>query len=255
MRVARLAIKFLLTSAMHPARITSFVLPRPQITYRPRNLSSFVCLALADLITREQIQALGEGQAVVIDGVFDTEFVQALAADVSSIDDKCFTRHTTGRSPNTQRLYGDGGQRIRGDLAGWFDSNSSLDSLALLWRFFDYLRVFLNEEALLSLRRQDCQLARFPGDGISTYPKHIDAVRDKRGANRQITAIVYLNDGWVLEDGGCLRVWNGKHAIDIAPALNRLVLFRSNLVAHEVLPSAKTRHAASVWFYDGGSAG
>jgi len=233
-------------------------------TFRTRNSSNrrHVCQPLEDLISREQLQALCDGQAIVVDGVFHPEFAKQLASDVASINSSCFAMHTTGSSPNTQKVYSSSGQRIRGDIAGWFDSNgslnraTSLESLRLLWRYFDYLRVFLNEEKsgdVPPLRRQDCQLARFPGDGTSAYPRHVDALRDKLGANRQITAIVYLNDGWVKGDGGCLRVWHGNKAMDIAPALNRLVLFRSNSLAHEVLPSAKVRHAASVWFYDGGT--
>jgi len=222
-----------------------------------------VCQPLEDLISREQIQALSDGQAIVVDGVFHPDFAKELASDVASIDSSCFAMHTTGSSTSTQKVYSSSGQRIRGDLAGWFDSRGSLndatplESLRLLWRYFDYLRVFLNEEkcsGVPPLKRQDCQLARFPGDGKSAYPKHVDALQDQQGGNRQITAIVYLNDGWAKEDGGCLRVWHGDDsALDIAPALNRLVLFRSNSLAHEVLSSSKVRHAASVWFYDGGA--
>ena len=149
---------------------------------------------------------------------------------------------------------------VRGDFVGWFDSDgffnedSCLDALGLLWRSFEYLRVFLNEEGNLSLRRQNhCQLARYPGDGISAYPKHVDSFRDARGTNREITAIIYLNEKWTSEDGGCLRVWDGDQSFDIRPEFNRLVLFRSNAVLHEVLPSFKTRHAATAWYFDGSS--
>lgn len=262
MRTYHLAVVYFSLAVLCPAMITSFVSTRSTSTFRARKPSyRKVCQPLEDLISREQIQALSDGQTIVVDGVFHPDFAKELASDVASIDSSCFAMHTTGSSPSTQKVYSFSGQRIRGDLAGWFDNRGSLnsattlESLRLLWRYFDYLRVFLNEEnssGVPPLKRQDCQLARFPGDGKSAYPKHIDAFQDKQGANRQITAIVYLNNGWVKEDGGCLRVWHGNRAMDIAPALNRLVLFRSSSLAHEVLPSFKARHAASVWFYDGG---
>ena len=40
------------------------------------------------------------------------------------------------------------------------------------------------------------------------------------------------------------------HAVDLYPEGGRLVLFFSDVVAHEVLPSHAARHALTIWFYD-----
>ena len=91
--------------------------------------------------------------------------------------------------------------------------------------------------------------------GGARFEKHRDAV----GADRRaVTAVAYLNERWDAADGGALRLWppGGGDAIDVVPESNRLVLFLSRLVAHEVLPARAPRRAVSMWFSEpGGEAG
>jgi len=238
------------------ARHSSALSRLPKFTPTVRGLS-YNSACFSSLLSPAHIRALGDGEAVVVDGVFNIDFARALAAEVASIADSSLDKRGVSRS--VLDAVGNDGQRVRGDLAGWFDASGTLnggktcaaDSLGALWRWFEDLRLFLNQEAFLSLKRQDCQLARYPGDGAARYQKHLDAFRDERGANRQITAMVYLNEGWTQDDGGCLRAWRGDTPVDISPTLNRLVLFRSDLVVHEVLPPTRTRHAAAAWYYGG----
>ena len=224
-------------------------------TIPPARESTYNSPRFSTLISPTQIRALGEGEVVIIDEAFDKKFVQALSRDVGSVSDSSLEKRGVSRS--VLQAVGDDGHRIRSDLVGWFDSNGNIngekscttDSLSTLWRKFEELRLFLNQEAFLSLKRQDCQLARYSGDGSSRYMKHLDAFRDDSEANRQITALFYLNENWTEKDGGCLRIWHGEESVDVLPILNRLVLFRSELVFHEVLPSTRTRHAATAWYY------
>lgn len=74
-----------------------------------------------------------------------------------------------------------------------------------------------------------------------------------RADRRRITAIYYMNKGWKSEDGGVLRIHEGKGEVggkyrDVAPLGDRLVLFLSDLL-HEVLPSHAPRIALSGWLY------
>lgn len=127
------------------------------------------------------------------------------------------------------------------------------------------------------------QVASYAGDGLSGYARHCDrgvscreeqkkkellslsvidstidknnntVVHKKKKEKRIITAIYYLTDqDWEIEkDGGCLRVYydnNDYH--DIVPFADRFVLFRSDLVEHEVLPSKRRpRIAITIWMY------
>jgi Rps23 Pro-64 3,4-dihydroxylase Tpa1-like proline 4-hydroxylase len=47
------------------------------------------------------------------------------------------------------------------------------------------------------------QMTCYPGGG-SRYTRHCD---NANGNGRKLTALLYLNPGWKVQDGGCLRVY------------------------------------------------
>ncbi|CAB9527814.1 Egl nine homolog [Seminavis robusta] len=94
--------------------------------------------------------------------------------------------------------------------------------------------------------------------GGSTYPLHIDnpqglAVNDIR----KLTAIIYLNPNYQAGDGGELRIYLQDNVIrDLPPVGGRLLMFWSDEIPHEVLPTSpnadpqdeeKDRYALTVW--------
>lgn len=104
----------------------------------------------------------------------------------------------------------------------------------------------------LSLVR-NAMASRYPADG-ARYIRHIDNP-DRNG--RKLTCIVYFNEGWAPEHGGCLRLHlrgdaGGLHAgpVDVPPTLGRLVIFPSETRQHEVLPSYHERVALTCWYHD-----
>jgi len=117
------------------------------------------------------------------------------------------------------------------------------------------------------------QIAKYPGDGQAGYPRHCD-----RGAKclkepfhgkeqspkdnspeRLLTFVYYLTpDEWDSElDGGALRMFSPIEKnyktdahFDVTPFADRLVVFRSDLIEHQVLPSLRRdRTAITVWLY------
>ena len=108
-------------------------------------------------------------------------------------------------------------------------------------------------------------LAHYPGDTTrgARYVPHLDNDPDDptrnegepglRGADRAVTAILYLNQNWEEKDGGCLRVTleNNKGEVDIAPAWGRVVLFDCRRIVHEVRPTDAKRWALTAWIVDG----
>ncbi|KAK3263650.1 hypothetical protein CYMTET_27559 [Cymbomonas tetramitiformis] len=79
-----------------------------------------------------------------------------------------------------------------------------------------------------------------------SFPLHFDSDRELDG--RQVTAIVYLNDGWTAEAGGQLRLYPfPEPPVTIEPLFDRLVLFSSPNMLHRVLPSATRRLCFTVW--------
>jgi SM-20-related protein len=89
------------------------------------------------------------------------------------------------------------------------------------------------------------QLARYPGGG-ARYERHRDAFSG--GPSRRLTAIYYLNDGWSPADGGALRIHADDGAVDLAPTIDRLVVFLSERLEHEVLPAFAPRLAITAWY-------
>lgn len=71
----------------------------------------------------------------------------------------------------------------------------------------------------------------------------------------QVTAVLYLNPQWEKGDGGELRLYPFPlGTVDVAPRMDRLVLFNSTEMLHRVLPATAPRVCLSVWFArDGGS--
>ncbi len=126
---------------------------------------------------------------------------------------------------------------VRSDHTAWLDDSP-------LQADFEALRLELNRTAYLGLRRFDLQLARY--EAGARYVKHRDAFP---GAdNRRVTAIVYLNEAWRPEHGGQLRL-HVNPPVDVEPVLDRLVVFLSERIEHEVLPAHAPRWALTAWYY------
>mmetsp|Transcript_11651 Transcript_11651/g.25530 ORF Transcript_11651/g.25530 Transcript_11651/m.25530 type:complete len:737 (+) Transcript_11651:75-2285(+) len=131
-------------------------------------------------------------------------------------------------------------------------------------------------------RLTSVQIAKYPGDGQAGYPRHCDrgATCTKESTNpkimrhdtetessqRLLTFVYYLTPSeWDSElDGGALRMFSpieqnidhndndtsDAHYFDVTPYSNRLVVFRSDIMEHEVMPSLRRdRVAITVWLY------
>jgi SM-20-related protein len=133
---------------------------------------------------------------------------------------------------------------VRNDSLRWIGPQDPV--LSGLFAHFGALRLELNEGAWLGLSRFELQLAQFKRGGH--YSRHFDALHGPE--NRRVTAIVYLNSGWIPAHRGQLRIW-GEAPRLIEPLLGRLVVFLSERVEHEVLSSRANRMAITAWYYGG----
>jgi SM-20-related protein len=139
----------------------------------------------------------------------------------------------------------------RGDFITWVTSEEEGSGIRRLRDAYAALGETLSAEAYLGLGRFDLQLAWYPGDG-ALYARHVDAFPGQ--SNRRVTAIYYLNPDWVPAHGGLLRLYPEGGPVEVEPTLDRLVVFLSERIEHEVLPSHAPRLALTAWFY-GRSAG
>jgi Rps23 Pro-64 3,4-dihydroxylase Tpa1-like proline 4-hydroxylase len=76
--------------------------------------------------------------------------------------------------------------------------------------------------------------------GGSSYPLHVDNPQGLSvGDTRKLTCILYLNPDFEQGDGGELRIYTGmNNHVDLTPEGGRMVLFWSDEIPHEVLPTA-----------------
>jgi SM-20-related protein len=126
---------------------------------------------------------------------------------------------------------------IRGDFTGFIDDSPVRGA-------FEHLMAQLNASVGLELDNFQTQLGYYPGNG-ALYVKHIDALPKKN--LRRVTALLYLNPDWKPEHGGHLRLHLDPE-LDVEPKLNRLVVFLSERIFHEVRPAFAPRLTLTAWF-------
>lgn len=171
---------------------------------------------------------------------FPTELVIALAAECLTLRSiNALTLARVGRGTQ-QAVQPD----IRGDQILWLNTGQSIACDQYL-QIMESVRLVLNRHLYLGLEEYESHFA-FYSAGAS-YAKHVDRFRDDD--HRTISAVIYLNDHWLPEQGGALRLYpEGKCMEDIYPLASRLVLFLSADIPHEVLPATRDRMSIAGWF-------
>ena len=146
------------------------------------------------------------------------------------------------------RIGGDRGlqrrEEIRGDSTCWIIP-PLLPAEESLLQELERLRLQLNREAWLGLFELELHYAWYPpGAG---YARHVDQPLGR--AQRRVSLVLYLNEGWTPASGGELRIFDAddRHR-DIEPIAGRLVCFLTQGRAHAVLPTRRDRLSVSGWF-------
>lgn len=124
----------------------------------------------------------------------------------------------------------------------WVDTDHPDFSEAL--HLFDGLRTILAQDLRVSLQRFTVQAACY--EQGASYGRHRDALTGD--PNRVITAIWYVNPGWQDAWGGELVAHLDAGSRAVSPREDRLVIFRSESVLHEVLPAYAPRFALTAWY-------
>lgn len=140
--------------------------------------------------------------------------------------------------------------KIRGDSIHWLERDE-LPSLDL--QLEQWMRS-LNENLFLGLSDWETHFAAYPpGAG---YDRHVDQRTTEFGHRqaafeRVVSFVIYLNSGWQSDDGGELVIYSDSSdvlGVRIAPRLGQAVMFLSEGVQHEVLPSKRSRWSLTGWF-------
>jgi SM-20-related protein len=133
---------------------------------------------------------------------------------------------------------------IRGDSTCWI-TPPLLPAEQGLLENLERLRLELNAQAWLGLFDLELHYAWYPpGAG---YARHVDQPQGR--AQRQVSLVLYLSEGWTPVDGGELRMFEAAGGYrDIEPIAGRLVCFLTPGREHEVLATRRDRLSISGWF-------
>ena len=132
---------------------------------------------------------------------------------------------------------------IRGDQICWIDAPLLPPETALL-DDLERLRLTLNRTAYLGLLDVELHYAWYsPGAG---YARHVDQLQGQN--HRQVSFVLYLNEGWTPACGGELRLFEGAESLDIEPMAGRLVYFLTAGREHAVVPTHRDRLSITGWF-------
>lgn len=94
------------------------------------------------------------------------------------------------------------------------------------------------------LVKQDLKLQCNKGNG-GAFPIHFDS--DPSVDTRFLTCILYLNDQDDIDGGELVLYPHNADIVKIKPLLNRMVMFKSQSMAHRVLPSFSERYCLTLW--------
>ena len=137
---------------------------------------------------------------------------------------------------------------IRTDLVMWLDPDNLSVCQKEYWNIIDVLKNEINRNFYLNLREFEAHFTIYkPG---AFYKKHIDQFA--RVKQRTISCILYLNENWIEDYGGQLRIYinnedESESFLDVLPLPGTFVCFRSDKTYHEVLPANRERYSLTGW--------
>jgi len=181
---------------------------------------------------------LGQNDLVIIDDFISEELYLTIIDFFSTIEEsERLKKAGIGTSQNFQIQ-----KDVRGDLIYWLDAERDIQ-LTSFFELMEELREKLGMYCFISLSGSEFHLAKYPTG--SRYEKHIDQFNKR--SNRQITVLIYLNKDWKKENGGELKIYNDEGSFLVEPLAKRLLLFKSDVIEHEVLPTKVARYSLSGW--------
>ena len=189
-------------------------------------------------------QEIYSNSYVVVDNFVDESFRMALLKEQTDLlNQGQFTKAAIGKG-NQKQVRAE----IRSDEVLWMDPTVLSPLQAIFWEKVAEVQQVLNRRCFLGLKSFEGHFARYPIG--SFYKRHLDQFHAV--PHRIVTLILYLNESWTEADGGQLRMYfpqeDGSERVeDVLPLGGRLVVFLSEEIPHEVLPTHKERISITGW--------
>ncbi len=189
-------------------------------------------------------QEIYSNSYVVVDNFVDQAFRKELLKEQTDLlNQGQFKKAAVGKGDQKQVR-----SEIRSDEVLWMDPTALSPLQAIFWEKIEELKQVLNRRCFLGLKSFEGHFARYPIG--SFYKRHLDQFHAV--PHRIVTVILYLNESWTEADGGQLRMYfpqeDGSERVeDVLPLGGRLVVFLSEEIPHEVLPTQKERISITGW--------
>ena len=202
---------------------------------------------MAGFTEQENLDRIADGLALqgrmVTDNFIEPALTAALLGECRASKERGDFHHAAvgggkGRRPRPQ---------IRSDETLWMQPPGSSDAQRDCLERFEKLRLVLNRTLQLGLLDFESHFACYPRGAF--YTRHIDQLRGDD--HRKLSCVLYLNENWIAEESGELRVYlngDGAEFEDVLPQGGRLVVFLSAQFAHEVRPATRERMSIAGWF-------
>ncbi|HEY9114041.1 MAG TPA: 2OG-Fe(II) oxygenase [Bacteroidales bacterium] len=187
----------------------------------------------------EIFDSLADNDYVVVDDFFPKNLYHSLNCFLHELSDADRLRKAgIGTQQNFQVI-----ESIRGDNIFWLDPAIKVPAIQDFFQKMEELKSDLNRNFFLSLSGYEFHFAHYPPG--SFYKRHSDQFAGRN--NRLITVIFYFNDEWKPGDGGELNVFLENEEKQLAPLGNRMLMFRSEKIEHEVLATHTDRYSLTGW--------
>lgn len=133
---------------------------------------------------------------------------------------------------------------LRSDKIYWLDKSHHNFAEDEFFALMDAFVGHLNSTCYTGISSYEFHYAIY--EEGSFYLPHLDQFRNND--SRKYSMILYLNEDWVAEDGGALRVHHSNESTqDISPESGTAVFFKSSELLHEVLLTHKPRMSITGW--------
>lgn len=183
------------------------------------------------------IDQLAANDWVYWDQLFSERFLQQLKKEAQDAwDRQLFKAAEIGHGSEKQRS-----SEIRGDSIFWLEPPP-----AFLQKVLQQIQDQLNQELWIGITHYETHFARY--EAGTGYQEHIDQSPHAPHQQRLVSFVLYLNPSWEKPHGGELSIRTASGQEIISPLWGRLVLFKSAVVPHSVLPSQAERWSLTGWF-------
>ncbi|TVR39163.1 MAG: 2OG-Fe(II) oxygenase [Cryomorphaceae bacterium] len=192
------------------------------------------------MLNDHHLDQLAQQHYLRLDGFFPVELYSALRKKARAlVENDEMERAGIGSGAQFEM-----NKRIRGDEVFWLNRQDEDPVIQHFWKWIQDLSDQLNRAFFLGIRDAEFHFAHYPKGAY--YRPHFDQFKDRN--NRLISFILYMNDQWQSGHGGELVIHNKSEKIVVEPLGNRVAMFRSDAVLHEVLEAHQPRLSLTGWF-------